>query len=230
MQKNNWSEEKIKQFNELTLKEYNQDMIIEKIVRVDLVDKTDGKFIQIGLRPLVEDDIFRKFKDVEVYPHLPGLGRHVAIGERDFLIKTLLEDKKIKRETLNKEKLLDFPSYAYEFSRATILISLDFFVELSQKLMHRIKYENGKTILDSNYNLDFIPGDMMKNKIIILSPDAVLWQKEKFFNKFTKEDERIDISLRPAPMEKADILVRSVNKIKSIDNELIKILEIENGE
>ena len=124
--------------------------------------------------------------------------------------------------------MLGFPSYAYEFSRATILVSLDFFVELSQKLAHRIKYENGKTILDTNYHLDFIPGEMMKNKIIIISPDAVLWQKEKFFNKFTKEDERIDISVRPAPIEKADILVRSVNKIKFIDAELIKILEVEN--
>ncbi len=227
MKKNNWNEEKIKQFNELTLKEYNQDLIIEDIIKVELVNKTDGKFIQIGLRPLVEDDIFRKFKDVEVYPHLPGLGRHIAIGERDFLIKNILDNKKIKRKILNKEKLLKFPSSAYEFSKATILISLDFFIELSQKLAHRIKYEKGKTILDNNYNLDFIPGEMMKNKIIIISPNAILWQKEKFFNKFTNRDERVDISIRPASMGKADILVRSVNKIKSIDTELIKILHVE---
>jgi hypothetical protein len=228
MQKNKWNKDKMKQFNELTLKEYNQDLIIEKIVKVELVKETDGSFIQLGLRPLVEDDIFRKFKDVEVYPNLPGLGRHIAIGERDFLIKNILDNKKIKRKILNKEKLLNFPSSAYEFSKATILISLDFFVELSQKLAHRIKYEKGKTILDNNYNLDFIPGEMMKNKIIIISPNAILWQKEKFFNEFTKTEEKIDIQINSASANKADILVRSVNKIKNIDPELIKIIEVRN--
>ena len=230
MQGNNFDKEKIKQFNELTLEEYNNDLIIEKVVKVDLVNKTDGSFIQLGLRPLVEDDIFKKFKDVEVYPHLPGLGRHVAIGERDFLIKCILDNKEVKKEKLEKEKLFDFPSYAYEFNKATILISLDFFIELSMKLMHRIKYENGKTILDNNYILNFVPGEMMKNKMIIISPDAVLWQKEKFFNEFTKQDEKMDIQIKPASMGKVDILVRSVNKIKCIDPELIKILEVEKSD
>ena len=197
MQENKFNKDKIKQFNELTLKEYTDDLIVEKIAKVEFVDKTDGSFIQLGLRPLVEDDIFRKFKDVEVYPHLPGLGRHVSIGERDFLIKNILDNKEIKREELEKEKLLNFPSYAYEFHKATILISLDFFVELSMKLMHRIKYENGKTILDNNYNLDFIPGEMMKNKIIIISSDSILWKKEKFFNDYTKKEEKIDIQVKP---------------------------------
>ena len=229
MQKDNFDKSKIKQFNELTIKEYTNDLIVNKIVDVRLVNKTDGEFIQIGLRPLVEEDIFRKFKDVDVYPHLPGLGRHVAIGERDFLIKEVLENKDIKLGELNKKKLLDFPSYAYEFDRATILISLDFFVEISQILAHRLKYEKGETVLDSNYRLIFVPGEIMKNKIIIIGKNALLWEKQKFFNEFTEKEEEISIQIKPTLDGKVDILVRSVNKIKDMDANSIKILEVKDG-
>ncbi len=48
----------MKKFHEYTLEDYNESLVIEDIVKVNLVEKTDGKFIQIGLRPLIDDDIF----------------------------------------------------------------------------------------------------------------------------------------------------------------------------
>jgi len=222
-----YDKEKVRQFQISTLEEYKDNQIIENICKVNLVDRTDGKFTQIGLRPLIEEDIFLPEGNID--PRLPSLGRHVAIGEKDFLIQNILDNEEIKRIKIEEKEVKEFPKHAFDFNGATILISLDFFIGLSQELMHRIEYKNSKVILDSRYELIFVPEEMMKGLIIIIDKNAILWTKQKFYNQFTNNDESLDISVEPRIGGKVDIIVRSVNRIKSLDPELIKILEVKDG-
>ena len=49
-----------------------------------------------------------------------------------------------------------------------------------------------------------------------------MWDKEVFNNEITKKREKIDVKIKPAPHGKADITIRSVNRIKNINPDLIK--------
>jgi hypothetical protein len=229
--KSRYEKEKIAQFQRSAIKDYNDSQIISEICKVNFVERTDERFIQIGIRPVINEDIFLRDKNgVHVHPELPSIGMHIAIGERDFLIRNILDNKEIERIKIDREELKEFPKYAFEFNQGTILISLDYFVELSQKLMRRIEYKNSKTILDTRYRLIFVPGEMMKNKVIIIEKDAILWARQKFHNEFTGKDEGLDIYIEPKVGEKVDITLRSVNRIKALDLERIKILEVEKDE
>ena len=130
-----------------------------------------------------------------------------------------------------KEEIKDFPKYVYDFDNAVILLSTKFFVEVFTKLMHRVDYEEKYPRLDRRYRIISIPEKVLGNRIIIVDKNAILWDKEIFENKITKKKEKIDINIKPAEeFGKVDITIRSVNKIKHIDPELIKILEVEENE
>ena len=218
-----YNPDKIKKFHEHTLEDYNQSRVIEDIVKVNLVEKTDGSFTQIGIRILIEEDIF---VDPGFSEYLPGAGRRIALGEEEFLINTLLENKEIEKIKF-KEEITEFPKYVFEFNNAVILLSTKFYVEVFTKLIHRIDYEEKCPRLDRRYKIIPISEKVLGNKIIIIDKDAILWEKEKFYNEFIKEDEKIDIKIIPK-LDKADITIRSVNKIRYLDPDSIKILEVEN--
>lgn len=213
--------EKIKQFHLNTLEDYNDSLLIEQICNVNLVDRTDGKFTQIGLRPLIDEDIFLPVGNV--FPKLPSLGRYIAVGERDFLINSILEIKDVKRTSINKSEMENFP---IQFDESVILISNDFFVTLAQLLMRRIEYKDKKILLDRRHKLFFVPGEAMRNKIIVIEKDSVLWTKQGFHNQFTGKEEGLDISIEPRIGGKVDIIARSVNRIKYLDPESIVVLEV----
>ena len=222
-----YKKEKIKKFQEYTLEDYNRSLILDEIVTVNLVEKTDGSFIQIGIRPLLDDDIFIS---PSFHEYLPGAGRMVANGEVDYLIKTIIDkaDKKEIEKIEFKEDIKEFPKYVYDFNDSIILLSTKFFVEVFTKLMNRIDYEKKYPRLDKRYRIISVSEKVLGNKIIIVDKNAILWDKEIFENKITGKKEKIDIDIKPAKeMGKVDITIRSVNKIKDIDSELIKILEVE---
>ena len=218
-----YNEEKIRKFHESTLNDYNGNLIVEDIAKVSTVKKTDGSFTQIGLRPVLDDDIVTSPSMSE---YLPGAGRLVAIGEMDFLIQTIWDNKKIGRIEF-KEDIKEFPKYVFDFNDAIILLSTKFYVETFTKLIHRIDYEERHPRLDHRYKIISVPEKILGNKIIIIDKNAILWEKELFDNNVTGRKEKIDISIKPNDIGKVDITIRSVNKIKNIDPELIKILEVE---
>ena len=217
-----YDKDKIKKFHEYILEDYNRSLIIEDIVKVDLIEKTDGTFIQIGIRPLLDDDIFTSPLMSE---HLPGAGRMVALGEEEFLIKSILDNKYIEKIEF-KEDIAEFPKYTFEFNNAVILLSTKFFVEVFTKLMNRIDYEEKGPRLDRKYKIITISEKVLGNKILIIDKNAIFWEKEKFYNEFTKKDEKIDINIKPITGGKVDITIRSVNKITSLNEDGIRIIEI----
>ena len=218
-----YDKEKIKQFQINTIRDYNNSLIVEQISKVNFVNRTDGKFTQIGLRPVVEEDIF--LPGGNVYPELPSLGRHIAVDEQDFLINSILENKEIQRINIDKIEIEKFPNHV-SLNESTILISNDFFVSIAQLLVKRIEYKDHKILLDSCYRLFFVSGEAIKNKIVIIEKDAIFWTKQNFHNQFTNKEEGLDISIEPMIGGKVDIVVKSVNRIKSIYPERIKILEV----
>ena len=218
-----YKQEKIKKFHEYTLEDYKRSLEVEDIAKVNLVEKTDGSFTQVGIRPILDDDIFI---DPSFSEHLPSAGRMIAIGEMDFLIKNILENKEIKKVEFN-EDITEFPKHISEFNEAVIVMSNKFTTIIPIKLMHRIDYDKRYPQLDHRYRIVTLPEKILGNKIIIVDKNAILFEKQVFHNEITGTKETIDIEIKPAKeMFKVDITIRSVNKIKYIDPSLIKILEV----
>jgi hypothetical protein len=222
-----YNKEKIKKFHEYTLEDYNRGLVIEYIAKVKLVEKTDGSFTQIGIRPVVDEDIFIS---PSFHEELPGAGRMIAIGERDYLIKAILEkvDKNEIEKIEFKENLKEFPKHVYGFDNTVVLLSTKFYVKFFTELMHKIDYEEKCPRLDRQYRIIAVPEKVLGNKIILIDKNAVWWEKQKFHNEFTNKDEKIDFKIVPAKeFGKVDITIRSLNKIKHLDIKKIKILEVE---
>ncbi len=221
-EKMNYNKEKVKRFNEYVLRDYGNSYEVNDIVNVRLVESADGTFTQIGLRHLIDDDLFT---DPSMSEHLPGVGMRIAVGEMDFLIQTILEDEDIEKVKF-KEDIVQFPKYVFGFREAVILLSTKFFVEVFTRLINRIDYEEKHPRLDHRYRIIPVSERILGKKIIIVDKNAIFWDKEVFENKATETKEKMDISIKPIPTGKADITIRSVNKIKYIDPQGIKILEI----
>ena len=136
-----------------------------------------------------------------------------------------MENKEIQRINIDKIEIEKFPNHV-SLNESTILISNDFFVSIAQLLVKRIEYKDHKILLDSCYRLFFVSGEAIKNKIVIIEKDAIFWTKQNFHNQFTNKEEGLDISIEPMIGGKVDIVVKSVNRIKSIYPERIKILEV----
>ncbi|MGV8142167.1 MAG: hypothetical protein ACP5NS_00855 [Candidatus Pacearchaeota archaeon] len=221
-----YNPEKIKKFHEYTLEDYKRSMRVEDLASVKKVTKTDGSFTQIGIRPILEDDIFI---DPGFSEYLPGAGRLIAIGERDFLVNAILEkSNKGEIEKIEfKEEIKEFSKHI-NFLEGVIVISTKFFVEIFTQLMHRIDYKAGYPRLDHQYKIDSMPESVLGNKIILIEKDAILLEKELFDNSITGKKEEIDIKIKSAQeIGKVDITIRSVNKISYMDNKRIKVLEVE---
>ena len=220
-----YNKDKVKKFHEYTIEDYKGSLEVEEIAKVDLVEKTDGSFTQIGIRPLIEEGIF-------IYPgfheYLPGAGRMIAVGEIDFLINEILNKKEI--ETIDfKEDFKELPKHI-EFNDGVIVISTKFYVKIFTQLMHRIDYEKKYPRLDYRYRIIAIPEKILGNKILLIDKNAILFEKQVFNNEITGTKETIDIKIKPVEeMGKVDITIKSVNKIKYIESDWIKILEVKDG-
>ena len=212
-----YNQEKIELFRKYTLEDYKQNLIVEEITTFISTEKTDNSFVQIGINCEIEDDLFM---DPSVHEYLPGLGRAISIGEEDFLIQNILENKEIERIDF-KEDFKEFPKHVWPYN-SIIIISTKFFVEFFTKLMYKIDYEYKYPRLEYRSRIISIPERILGNKIIILDKKAITYQKQIF-----KDNESLDIQIKPSKeMFKVDITIRSVNKIKQLNPSLIKILEV----
>jgi len=216
-----YNKAKVKEFQEDAIEDYNRSLIVENIVKVYYVGKTDGAFTQVGIKPVLDDEIFT-YSNSD--PRLPSAGRIVAIGERDFLIKSIINNEEIERIEFN-EDIKEFPKHINS-NEAVILLSTKFFVGFHTKFMHRIDYEEKGARLDFRYRIIPVPEKVLGSKIIIVDKMAVAWEKKIFENKITGKKEMLEIVIEPRDSWKVAITIRTLNKIKFLDPKRIKILEV----
>lgn len=217
---------KVERFYRYILNEYNRDLFIEQVTEVGTTDKTDGSFVQVGIRPLIDEGIFT---EPNYASELTMAGRIIALGERDLLVKTLLKDKsietiKIKEKDFTPSKLQEL----LESLNAKILVSVDMKASLlkDRDWMVHIDFVSGKMRFNSYYDVFPISSKVANSRIIILNELALVWIKQLFLNSITKKKEKLDIKIGNIKKNgKVDILIRSVNKMHYY-KEYIKIIEI----
>ncbi len=220
-----FDQKQVEMFQRYILKEYHRDRFIEKITDVATIDQTDGTFTQIGIRPRITTEIFTQQSHS---PQLIQSGTLVAVGERNHLVKTLLEDKTIKKIKI-KER--DFtPTKLSELighQEVKILLSVDAKTSLlmNRGWMKHISFVD-KTILFNSYAEIFpISGKNASKKIILLDELALVWTKQLFQNKITGRKEKLEIKIGKQKEGKVDVLIRSVNKLLYYKDR-IKIIEL----
>lgn len=217
-------QKKIKQFCEGVIEDYRRELVVEQLVQVSTTEKTDGEFIQIGIRPLLDQAMF----SLESYDIvLPGAGRMIALKERDFLVEQILKNKQIKIIKF-QEGLEELPKHFYEFDNPIILISSKTYLPFSKSLGKRIEHKNGTLLLDGTVKITPVPEQIMGNKMIIMDEKSVKWIKKLFYNEIIDKKKVIDIQFKTHSNGKIDSTIKSVNKIESMDPNLIKILKLEN--
>ncbi|NQU98072.1 hypothetical protein HQ533_01275 [Candidatus Woesearchaeota archaeon] len=217
---------KLERFNKYIIEEYNKSLFIEKIGDVSEVDSTDGTFTQIAIRPLIQKDMLVPSNYV---PELMGVGRIIALGERDFLIKKLLEDNtikcvRIKRQDFNPETLQN----ELESLNAKILLSVnaESILLKNRDWMKHLDFTVGNLRFNHFYDLFPIPDKILNNKLVILNELSLVWMKQVFKNEITKSNEKLEIEIGKLQNgNKVDVLIRSVNKFYYYKN-YIKIIEI----
>jgi hypothetical protein len=214
-----FKKEKIVEFVDYTIDEYMKSLLVEDIASVKHVKKADGSFTQIGIRPVIGEDIFIASN---IDPKLPSAGRVIAVGERDYLINQILNNDKIKREGLDKPA--KFVNYLIS-NETIVLLSTKFYVEVFTDLMNRVQYGEKHPKLDGINYILAVPEKVLGNKIIIIEKGSILWEKVQFKSPVTEKNEliKIDIEHKNA---KADITIKSLNKMYLSDLDSIKILEV----
>lgn len=207
--------EKIKEFHESIIEDYNRSLEVEDISLVKTTEKTDFSFMQIGMRTKIPDEVFESLYQ--------SFGREVAMGEMGFLIDHILKCKEIRRVKISED--VKFAEHL-DFNKNIIILSTKFYVGIFTKLINHVIYGKGHPLLYGIYPLISIPEKILGNKIIIIEKDAILIEKELFTDELTGKKEKINVVTSPDPGIGFNVLVRSVIKIKHIDFEKIRILEV----
>lgn len=221
----NYDKFQIERFYRYIIDDYNRNLFIEKIAQVDIADEINKTFTKTCVWRLVDRTPTPNFISI-----FRTAGSDIALEERDFLIRTLLKDKDIKRVRINKK---DFNAEALqkeiEHLESKILISTNLNILLLKDIDWRkyIDYCGSNTRFYSQHDLFPIPNKILKNKIIILDDLSLFWKKQGFHNKITKKTEKIDISIGELRSDgKVEVIIRSVNKLDIPHKEKVKIIEV----
>jgi len=206
--------EKLKGFHESVIEDYNRSLEVEDIAMVKTTEKTDFSSTQIGMRTIIPEEVFNSLYQ--------SFGREVAIGEMTFVLDYLLKCKEIQKIKIPEDT--KFTEHM-EFNKNIVILSTKFYVGIFTKLMNHIVYGKGHPLLYGIYPLISIPEKILGNKIIIMEKDAILIEKELFTDELTDKKEKINI-ITKSLIDGVEVMFRSVIKIKHIDFERIKILEI----
>jgi len=207
--------EKLKEFHESIIEDYNRSLEVEDLTNVRTTEKTDLSSTQIGMRTIIPEEVFNSLYQ--------SFGREVAIGETAFLLDYLLNCKEIKKSQISEDT--KFTEHL-EFNKNLIIFSTKFYVSIFTKLINHVVYGKGHPLLYGIYPLISIPEKILGNKIIIIEKDAILIEKELFTDELTGKKEKINVITKDL-IEGVEVMFRSVLKIKHIDFERIKILEVE---
>ncbi|MEK6940210.1 MAG: hypothetical protein AABX31_05780 [Nanoarchaeota archaeon] len=211
-----------KEFIEAVVKEYTNNKIIsEELCNVKYVKETDGSFIQIGLRQLIEEEIF-DLKNLVSMLHL-GMGRSIAIGEIKFFVEKINEEIASENEYLIslddlsqiKEKINKLNP---NFARVVIIVTPQVKYHLNMFELINYYYEDGllkEFIKGSGMQIVTVNSSLLDNSLIVYERDKL----ESIYKKVDKNDLFIDIN---RVKEGYDVVVRSIMKVNISPHTMIK--------
>lgn len=223
--------DKVRQCTEAALRDYNAHRTIQHMLETEEVTITDGTFIQIGLKPLIDADFFYKDPpDVNKDPTLPGLGSMIAASERDFLVHQILNNKLISRIQIPfPANLADFLSTeAYKVSTVPIIIlPYNFYPNLFNASNYpRLKHTNPVT-MDEHIKLFFVPKGPLDGKIIILNFHAGVIRCVKKANPVTDTLEFLQVTIGVEEKNgKIDVTAKTLVRLDWFDITQVKIIEL----
>lgn len=247
------NQEKVKSCREGILKSYKETSEIADIVDQKEFDKSDEEldFIQIYYRPLTPKDWFINNSDV-LYDHIwNDFGRIVSLGEINYVLETISENKKIEKEKIELKKKNEIEILFLKIfeiintlkkkglNPSVIFIPNEYNSEIHKKtfqegsiLCKKLNYKDGKRYLvpDRNTKLKifFSSKDIPFRDIIVLDKSAGAWIYK--IDEGTGERLFIDIKEYEKDKTKVDIYIRTLVSFKIIDPQKIRILEIESSQ
>ena len=220
--------QKVAKCREDIIKSYKGSSEIPEVVQVKELDEERDKeleFIQIYKRPPKSCLIKPSFVDCSTR----WLGRSVAVGEINYLIKRILEDERIERvglrargheEIFNEIKSVVGSLKEQNYKPSVVFIPLEILTEFVKKGLLRIDEDTELKVINSS---KFTPFE----DIIIIDKAAGIWT----FKTDEETGERLIIEIREydADKSKVDLLVKTAVNFRIVDTEAIKILKIEQG-
>jgi hypothetical protein len=202
-------------------REYERSKSVSGIASVQhMPQETKGTYIQIAIRPLIAYETFETNSNFA--PDLAGAGKIISIGERDFVIRTLLNNEKIKRFKISSLTVAELihaitQSELHALNPVTI-IDYELFHELQKDInfIRSIEYrENGNIYFLNKYLLIPVPTlqNNMKNKILVIDKDAIILNQKMLKSEDGAIPNTIQIIYNGKNSGKADITIKSVNEI-----------------
>lgn len=225
-------ETRIKEFVYKTLEEYNKSLLVDKYVENIPVkeNQMDHDFKQVGMNGLLERNFFLpQFGSTYIAPQIIGLGRGIALGEAEYFVNRILEDRKIiknleKKESFTLNKLIKLAPNSTD----TILIIHPrlFFKWLKDPTWGITKITEGSRIADI-FPCYKYSSRSLNDKIIAIDKLAASLTYVEFLNDFTKSKGRLDITIKLRNSSQVFLSVRSLIKLHIHDATRIKIIELD---
>ena len=235
---NGLDEKKKRNFISNMIEDYLKHIIIDKYLENRGKQERDvnlDKFVQIGIRPLLNKEIFDS--STHYLPIVFGLAKSIAIKEKDYFIESILKDDDIEGRDIKKDDF-SFPKLNGFIGdwRANLFLSIDLEREwlTSKDWIKYMKFE--ETLLLEILSLDrykkskrckvfSVPNESIENKIIILDTIFNVWFYIEFHNEITDRDERLDIRILGEKDGKIEFILRTLN-LFYYDSKYIKIIDL----
>lgn len=215
--------EQIPEFTSRAMKEYSESIKVDKFAKNIAIGENYERddFFQIGIRHLMDNDIFDPKSNV--VPYVFGLARSVTLGEVKYFVDNLLKTEDIdiiqhKEEEITPELIF---SLIGDWNAAIITsVDIKFNIWLRKnKWYSYIRYpEVGKNAVFSKnypfskeYPIFPIPQKLIESidrKIIIYDRDQIIWKFVEFKNEILDKTDRLNVIINDAPNDKKDELAQ----------------------
>ena len=230
--------EKVAKCREAIFKSYKKSSEIPEVVQVEVFDEEKDKeleFIPIYKRPLIPKDCLIKPSFVDCSTLWLDFGRVVAVGEINYSIKRILEDRMIERVRIKNaecEEIFDeIKSVAgnlreQNYKPSVVFIPLEILTEFVKKRLAKT-FEHLK--IDEDTELNVINSSKLTpfEDIIILDKTAGIWTFEP--DEAAEDRLIIEIKEYESDKSKVDLLVKTVVNFRIVYPKAIKNLKTERG-
>lgn len=230
-------EKKIRQCTKDIIARYNESRIVPEFVRVSYREDTDGSFVQIYYRPLLDK---KDFADPTVYLDLGSIGRVISRGEVRYFVARILENlhdvSQVDVAEFSPSLVIQSVLPEYPPDRVLLLIPHRVLYTVMLRRMREwpVEYDNEMKSFVYLYGNHRIPlhsvhRDFIGSRVIGLAKDIGLWMYKIFRNPYEPEKmETISVRIEEPSEEpsKFDLLIRSVIKFEIRHEKLIRIIDL----